>query len=161
MKRGFNRNEFYPNKKQQPALMTSEHSLKVIIENNAEEVERYENTKAPSKPQGELKFEPTKVAVSLHSPKAPADIGSRSFKVPLGQSTTVYITPSAREIDESGRKLTEAQRNCRLQENTESLQIYKVYTRDACLFECRMKYAKENVTILEIKRYIFVRKKLL
>ena len=135
---------FFFNNVKKPVLMRSsslKHSLRVIIENNAEEVERYEKTKTESSPEGDLTVEPTTISVSLHNPKEPADIRSHSIKIPYGHTTTVYIWPQIRKIDESGKKLTETERNCRLDEDTGELSIYNVYTRAACLFECKMKYS--------------------
>ena len=130
------------NKERNPSLMESaspKHSLQVIIENNAEEVDRYDSTRGPDMPMGDIKLKPRKISVSLHNPKEPADIRSKSFQIPLGQSTTVYITPKAREIDESGMELTESQRHCRLNEDTKALSIFNIYTRGACMFECKFK----------------------
>ena len=87
--------------------------MKVIVEKNSEDVDRYENTtkEDTSNPKGELRLKPRSIFVSLHSPKEPADIRSKSFRIPLGQSTIVYITPKARNIDEHGKQLSESQRN--------------------------------------------------
>ena len=110
----------------------SKDSLHVVIDNNAEEVERYKHS-------GQQKKQPTKIAVSLHNPVEPADMRSGSFDIPLGHSTIVYITPKATEVDEDGKKLTEFQRNCRLNDNTESLDIFNIYSKVGCTFECYMK----------------------
>ena len=131
---------FYPNKKRNPTLMTSansQHALRVVLDSNDEEVKRYEKNY-------EIKKNPKKVSVAIHNPMEPADLRSSSFKIPLGHSTEVYVTPKAREIDESGRGLTEAERNCRLSDNTKELDVFNVYTQTACLFECKMKYAKSK-----------------
>ena len=56
----------------------------------------------------------------------------------LGATTTIYITPSAREIDENGQLLTETQRNCRLSEDTDELKIFNIYTQEGCLLECKL-----------------------
>ena len=144
MKRDLYSQTLYPNTKREPSLMisaSSEHSLKVIIENNKEEVKRYEDTIDVNKAKGTLHLKPIDVAVSLHNPKEPADIRSSSFKIPLGHSSTIYITPKAREIDESGKELTEFQRNCRLGEDTSSLDVFNVYTQTACLLECKMRHS--------------------
>ena len=129
---------FFHNVNRDPSFMTSansEHSLHVVIENNAEEVERYlSDTK-------DVKKEPIEVSVSLHDPKEPADLRTSSLRIPLGHFTTVYVTPRARHIDESGKKLTEQQRNCRLEEETEKLNIFNTYTRAACLLECKLQYS--------------------
>ena len=119
---------------------TAQYSLKTLIESNAEHVDYYENTINPDG-IGEQVAKPTSILVSLHNPKEPADMRATSFDIPLGQSTIVYITPKAREIDESGRKLSEAQRHCRLSEDAETLDIFNIYTRSACMFECKMKSA--------------------
>ena len=113
---------------------SSEHALKVVLENNREEVDIYRNKMEPD-------LEPTEITVALHNPKEPADIRSKSFNIPLGHSTTVYITAKAREIDEDGMALTESQRNCRLDEDAESLDVFNIYTRAACMFECKIKYS--------------------
>ena len=145
MKQDFRGKAFFPNTNRRPSLMkyaSSKYALRVVIENNFEEVKRYDKTKEPPRnPNGYTKLEPTKVAVSLHHPTEPADMRSSSFKVPLGHSTTVYITPKATEVDEHGRALTEKQRNCRLNENSDSLDVFNIYTKAACLFECKMKYS--------------------
>ena len=69
---------------------------------------------------------------------------SKSFQIPLGQSSIVYITPTAREIDDTGKELTETQRNCRLTEENDNLNIFKPYTQEACLLECKIKEAAER-----------------
>ena len=89
-------------------------------------------------------LKPKDILVSLHNPLAPADAKfepSTSIRIPGGHTTIVLITPKATEIDESGKALEESQRGCRLHEDTEALEIFNVYTRTACLFECKMKYA--------------------
>ena len=121
-----------------------EHSLKVLIEANFEEVKFYDGTKETENPEGMLALKPREVSVSLHNPTEPADIRSSSFQIRLGQSITVYVTPKAREIDESGKELTESQRDCRINDDTDDLLIFNVYTRTACLFECKMKYSIEK-----------------
>ena len=139
----FRGKEFSPNIKRNPSLMKSaspDHSLKVVIENDKE------NSKDLSEStniDGTIR-KPQKVLVSIHNPKEPADNiikPSTSIPIPLGHITTFFFKPEAREIDQSGKELTESQRNCRLDESTESLEIYNVYTRTACLFECKRKYA--------------------
>ena len=133
----------FPNTNRKPSLMKSAsrgNSLHVLIDNNAEEVQRYEDSKDTKLPnyKGEVTWKPRDVAVSMHNPREPADMRSRSFHFPLGHTTKFLITPTAREIDESGKELTELHRNCRLDEDTDSLDIFNVYTRSACLFECKM-----------------------
>ena len=128
---------FYPNGQKRSYFMKSaspKHSLDVVIENNAEEVDFFEIDRKE-------KLEPKEISVSLHNPLEPADIRSNSFQIPLGQSTKVYITPKATEVDADGMELTEFQRHCRLNDNAEELDIFNVYTRAACLFECKMKYS--------------------
>ena len=61
-----------------------------------------------------------------------------------GKTTTIYITPRAREIDDSGRLLTESQRVCRLSEDNHQLKIFKVYTQEACLLECKIEIAYQR-----------------
>ena len=106
-----------------------------MLENNFEEIENYE--KAIDK----LFLKPSSVKVTLHNPKAPANIRSKSFELPLGYSTTVYITPTAREIDQSGKELSEKQRGCRLSEDNNDLNIFKTYTQEGCLMECKIRQA--------------------
>ena len=140
IKKKFHSSVMFPNAKREPSNMlsaSSKHSLQVVIENNIEEVERYKDRTA-------LKYKPTAISVSLHDPKEPADMRSSSFKVPLGHSTTFLITPKARLIDESGKKLPEYKRGCRLQEDTDSMNIFSIYTRTACLFECKLKHSLER-----------------
>ena len=137
IKQRYKSEAFFPNTDRKPSLMISadsKHALKVVLENNAEDVKNYEFW-------NQTRFEPTEVTVSLHNPKEPADVRSRSFNIPLGYSTKVYITPKAREIDENGKLLTESQRNCRLDEDTESLNIFNIYTKAACMLECKIKYS--------------------
>ena len=85
---------------------------------------------------------PKDIVVSLHNPKEPADtrfIPATSIRIPLGYSTTIFITAKASEIDENGKDLTENQRNCRLEDASESLDVFNIYSKVACLFECHMK----------------------
>ena len=92
----------------------------------------------------EAKKQPTEISVSLHNPVEPADIRTNSFEIPLGYSTIVYITPKATEVDGDGKKLKEEQRNCRLNEKSETLNIFNVYTKVGCLFECNLKHAMKR-----------------
>ena len=130
--------------KNKPSLMKStsfKHSLTAIIQNNIEEVQRYENRQSNDI---RINHRPRKVYVSLHDPKEPADtryIPLTSVWIPLGHSTTFLISAKAREIADSGRSLTESERGCRLNEDTDVLEIFNVYTRVSCLFECNMKHA--------------------
>ena len=140
--------EFSHNVNGMPSLMkstNSKDSLTVIIDSNAEEVAAYE--KHSSEP-GIVHNKPKAVFVSLHNPLEPADaryITSTSMKIPLGYTTTFYITPQATEIDENGKaNLMESERKCRLNEDTDNMDVFNVYTRVACLFECKMKYAMER-----------------
>ena len=128
---------FFTNVYRPPSSMvsaSSKHSLHVLIENNAEEVDIYEVSR-------DLSQKPRYFYMSLHNPKEPADMRSSSLKVPFGYSTTFLITPTARKIDDSGKQLTEFQRDCRLDEDTDELDIFNIYTRSACLFECKMKHS--------------------
>ena len=133
--------QFFTNTARDPSFMKSaspEHSLRVVIESNAEQIQNFRDH------DSQTIFEPKEVKVSLHNPKEPADIRSKSFNIPLGFSTTVYITPKARIIDKDGKLLTEPQRSCRLDEDTDLLDIFMVYTKSACMMECKMKYAERR-----------------
>ena len=79
--------------------------------------------------------------MALHDPFEPANLRSKGIEIPLGQSTIVYFTPSAREIDPSGKELDENQRNCRLNDENSDLDIFNKYTQEGCLFECKLKIA--------------------
>ena len=114
VKKDFRNSIFHPNRKREALKMksaTTQYSLKTLIESNAEHVDYFENS-INADGIGEQVAKPTSILVSLHNPKEPADMRATSFDIPLGQSTVVYITPKAREIDESGKKLSEAQRHC-------------------------------------------------
>ena len=149
IKKKFRSSEFSQNIKRKPSHMKStgsEHSLTVIIDSNAEEVEKYENITGNTK-DGDAILKPKEIWVSLHNPKEPADtyfIPATSIKIPLGFSTTFFITPKAREIDESGRDLEETKRKCRLSEDTGKLDIFSVYSKVGCLFECKIKLSIER-----------------
>ena len=41
----------------------------------------------------------------------------------------------------NGKLLTESQRHCRLSENNENLKIFKVYSQEACILECKIEKA--------------------
>ena len=56
---------------------------------------------------------------------------------PIGE----HHYPKARKIDESGKDLSEDQRHCKLNNEIRGLKIFNTYTRAACMFECKMKYA--------------------
>ena len=112
------------NKIRDPSSMQStnpDRSLTVILDINAEEVE------SGWKDENGNIHKPKTIAVSLHNPQEP-----------------FLITPKVTEIDDSGRDLTESQRNCRLNEDSESLDIFNIYTRTACMFECMRKQAIER-----------------
>ena len=74
---------------------------------------------------GELKQKPVSVQVVLHDPSQPANMRTKSITIPLGQSSTVYITPSATETDTSGQMLGETQRECRLKQENDNLQVFR------------------------------------
>jgi len=139
IKEDYRNTNFFMNEKKEPRLMKStsmENGLTVVIENNAEEIaaERSQHKKYKSK----------YILVSLHNPKEPADtkyIPITNTRIPLGQSTTILVSTKARKITNSGKDLTESQRGCRLDDDTEKLDIFNIYTRVACMFECHMKYA--------------------
>ena len=122
---------------------SSKKSLKVMIENNFEESKFYEDTKITEPPKGILIYKPRKIKVTLHEPKEPANIRSKSFNIPLGQSSRVYIFPKATRIDESGKALTEDQRECRLSEDNKDLDIFNIYTQEGCIQECKIRQAFE------------------
>ena len=67
----------FPNNQIDPIKMISagsNHALRVLIENNREEVDVYENTKEPFNPNGQLKLKPREKQVSMHNPLEPANI---------------------------------------------------------------------------------------
>ena len=115
----------------------SKYALAVLLENNREEVLNFEN-------DGSMKLKPVNVEVTLHNPKEPANIRSNSFKLPLGYSTIVYITPKARIIDQSGKDLSEEQRGCRLSEDNQNLNIFQTYTQEGCFMECKIRQAHQR-----------------
>ena len=99
--------------------------LYVLIENNMEEIYYYEKTKSTGNVAGNMKKKPVSVLVVLHDPSQPANMRTKSITIPLGQSSTVYITPSATETDTSGQMLGETQRECRLKQENDNLQVFR------------------------------------
>ena len=137
-------NFFFINDRIKPKKMKYagyDYALRVLIENNREEVDLFENTKSENTPKGVLNLKPKERKVSLHNPLEPANMRSNSFSIPLGYSTVVYITPKVREIDESAASLSEAERGCRLSKDASGLDIFKIYSREGCLLECQIKQA--------------------
>ena len=137
-------NFIYPNNEIHPTNMISagpDYALKVLIENSRDEVEFFENTKRPTNPKGTLTDQPKERKVSLHNPLEPANIRSNSFSIPLGYSTIVYITPKVREIDASAASLEESERGCRLSSESGALDIFKIYSKESCILECKIKQA--------------------
>ena len=125
------------NKEHQPKLTSAspDDALKVMIENNFEEIAAYENTRSSSNPAGDMKLKPVELVVVLHDPSHPANIRTKSIKIPLGQSSTVYITPSVIETDHTGQLLGQTQRECRLKEENNNIQIFReVLTNISCFF---------------------------
>lgn len=61
----------------------------------------------------------------LHDPSQPANMRRKSIQIPLGQSSTVYITPSVIETDHSGQGLGQTQRQCRTKQENDNLQIFR------------------------------------
>ena len=88
IKSNFKSSAFYPNKYRIPSLMRSKHVLRVVIENNEEEVIRYECDN-----EYNVLFEPTEIALSLHNPKEPADIRGRTHKTLLKTSPICRYVP--------------------------------------------------------------------
>ena len=119
---------FFFNNQEDPKLMSSgspDEGLNVLIENNMEEISVYEKTRHSGMPAGDIKLKPVSVLVALHDPTQPANVRTKSIKIPLGQSSTVYITPSAIETDSSGQLLGESQRECRMKQENDNLQIFR------------------------------------
>jgi len=149
IKKKYRNSQLAHNMNRQPSLMKSinfKHSLTVVIDSNSEEVQAYENNFKTKNSGNIIMHKPKEILVSLHSSTEPADstmIPLKSVKIPLGSSTTFLITKvTAREIDEDAANyLTESQRNCRLNENTDTLDVLNIYTKVSCLFECKMNYA--------------------
>ena len=136
----------------------NDYALRVLIENNREEVDLFENTKSEATPNGELNLKPRERKVSLHNPLEPANMRSNSFSIPLGYSTIVYITPKVREIDDSAASLSESERGCRLSKDSTGLNIFKIYSREGCLLDCKIKQAYKkcgcfpwNYPIIEVR----------
>merc|ERR1712020_317476 len=90
-----------------------------------EEMNNYEKTKSTDNVAGDIKKKPGSLLVVLHDPSQPANVRTRSITIPLGQSSTVYITPSATETDTSGQMLGETQRECRLKQENDNLQVFR------------------------------------
>ena len=140
-------NNLQMNQMSGPLPMTNagpSNALSVIIENNIEEIEFFQKTKQPQNPTGEMKFEPTKVDVVLHDPSEPANMRLKSLEVPLGQSSKVYITPTATVTDATGRALSQDGRHCRLREETRGLKVFQTYSREACVLECQLSQAVQR-----------------
>ena len=138
---------FFLNRDVKPKLVRSanpDQALSLLIENNMEEVEMFENTKSSTNPEGEINQKPKTILVVLHDPSEPANIRSRSLEVPLGYSSKVYITPEATVTDVSAHAMPEKDRNCRLRGETGGLEIFKTYSREACTLECQLKQAVES-----------------
>ena len=84
IKKSFRSKVLFPNTKREPALMKSasiDDSLRVVIENNADEIQRYENSKDKNIPghPGTLNYKPKTISINIHNPKEIADIRSKSF----------------------------------------------------------------------------------
>ena len=64
------------NKEDDPKLTSAspDDALKVMIENNFEEISGYENTQSSANPAGDMKFKPGDLVVVLHDPAHPANI---------------------------------------------------------------------------------------
>ena len=61
-----------------------------------------------------------------------------------GYVSTILITPSQIVTSDEVKELPIAKRNCRFQNENNTLELFKVYTQANCNFECRLKaaYAK-------------------
>ena len=84
LKDKFRNIEFSPNINRKPSLMrsaSSEHSLTVIIEDNAESTKDLEEKKI----EDGLSHRPEKISVSIHSPKEPADTTVNRFQPRQGR----------------------------------------------------------------------------
>ena len=138
--------ELFLNKNSKPKMIksaNSEHGLTVILESNMEQIERFENTKSTNNPEGDIPLKPKPVQVVIHHPSEPANVKSKSFLIPLGHSTTVYITPRATITDTSAQKLSEEKRDCRMRRESTGMNIFQQYSREACLLECQINHAVE------------------
>jgi len=77
---------FYFNNKVDPRMIASanpDESLRLILENNIEEVYNFERTKSPTNPPGEIKFKPKSVDIVLHDPSHPANMRTKRIQARL------------------------------------------------------------------------------
>ena len=71
----------------------------------------------------------------------PVNIRTKSVEIPLGQATRLYFTPTAVRTDQTGRDLPEERRKCRLETENKNLDIFRQYSREACVLECQIQQA--------------------
>ncbi len=82
--------------------------------------------------------------IVLHDPRKPADLRTSGINVQPGYRTQISVTPSQLETSDDVKQLPIGRRNCKFNDESEGLQIFNEYSKEACLFECLLliSYAK-------------------
>ena len=85
--------------------------------------------------------------VGVHDPSVPANLRGEGIKVKTGYETTIMVTPRVlHTTDMAIDKLTFGQRRCRASSEADAagLQIFKKYSREACVLECSLHLASKK-----------------
>lgn len=66
------------------------------------------------------------------------------FEIKPGHLNAISITPTRIEADDSLKDLDVSSRQCMFEDDSHDLQIHQKYSYLSCIFECRLRYAREQ-----------------
>jgi len=82
--------------------------------------------------------------INIHDPFSVADFTTSVINVKVGYETTFLITPSKIVATDDVKDLAFYRRNCKFDDETDKLVLFKKYTRSNCMFECQLKTASDK-----------------
>ena len=122
-----------------PKSSGKDFQLRIVIDANIEEVERYE------KNIDDVDKMPKAFLLTVHDPSSPANLRAEGIEVTPGYETTILITPRLLETSKDAKTmLNPKERKCKTKQETQGLKLFKTYTQEACLLECHLTEASDR-----------------
>jgi len=73
--------------------------------------------------------------INFHDPNELADPSQNSIQLLTGSKHEIKLTPSSVKVDQSFESLSFTERQCKLSQEAEGLELMKVYTQESCKLE--------------------------
>ena len=120
-----------------PESSGPDYRLRLILDGDIDAVKEYEKTKDYTKAI-------TEFTLGVHDPYFPANLRGESIKVRTGYETTIMITPKVLYTTTDAEEMSLAKRHCQKSSESNSLKIFKQYSREACVLECALDEASRR-----------------